>query len=256
MIVKIKNWDKFNPRKDVKSASWFRMENDFLTDPDIYGQSMPVKLVWIHILSQASKKNCETVKLNILMAAGEVGCDETEVGKAVDYLTSINSLEKVSHDRIRSDPAGSGRKRTATGRNETNVTNVTNEKAIVGLAPDPSPKSDFEIFGRIWNEFAGLKNLSSIKSISKGRKTKLAARIYEGLTPDKYVEMLEAAALQPFLMGRNDRGWKLSFDWTMANEENGLKALEGKYKGTGRGRYSNADAVEEAIASYETKGGF
>ena len=37
-------------------------------------------------------------------------------------------------------------------------------------------------------------------------------------------------AKTPFLKGVNKRGWKVDFDWLIANDTNYVKVLEGKYK--------------------------
>jgi len=80
-----------------------------------------------------------------------------------------------------------------------------------------------------WNSFCD-KNpiLSKVKEISGKRRTALKNRF----TQQSFLEfgaILAAAQEQPFCMGKNDRSWKISFDWLIANDTNFLKVLEYKY---------------------------
>lgn len=66
MKIRICKWDKYNPRPrgDVKSSSWFRLENEWITDPDFYDYDCGQKLIWIWLCSEASKKMRGEVKIN------------------------------------------------------------------------------------------------------------------------------------------------------------------------------------------------
>ena len=63
MKIEILKWDKYNPRKDIKTTSWLRLQNDFCHDPDFYGFSCEEKMVWIYILCSASKKYSPKIKI-------------------------------------------------------------------------------------------------------------------------------------------------------------------------------------------------
>lgn len=67
MIVKIKilNWEKHNPKRDQKTYTWLRLQNDIATDKDLYGLSPEQKWVWIVILCEASKKNCGEIEFDL-----------------------------------------------------------------------------------------------------------------------------------------------------------------------------------------------
>jgi len=81
-----------------------------------------------------------------------------------------------------------------------------------------------------WNSFCTkYPILSQIKEISEERRNKLKKR-YEKESFRDFTSILEAISKQDFLLGMNDRKWKVSFDWIIANNTNYLKILEYKYK--------------------------
>lgn len=57
ITLKINNFDRFNPRGDVKRPSWFRLDHGMVEDSDFFSFTDGEFKAWIYILSQASKKN-------------------------------------------------------------------------------------------------------------------------------------------------------------------------------------------------------
>ena len=45
--VTINGYDKFKGRKDVGSPTWFKLSNDFLSDPEFYSFTFSEKCAWI-----------------------------------------------------------------------------------------------------------------------------------------------------------------------------------------------------------------
>lgn len=81
----------------------------------------------------------------------------------------------------------------------------------------------------LWNNFC--KNhptLSSIKEITPKRRSSLKQR-FSQKSFREFEAVLRAVADQPFLLGRNDRKWCVSFDWLISNDTNYVKVLERKY---------------------------
>lgn len=62
--LQIKNWDDFNPRKDVKSASWFRFDNSFFTNPTFFNATSDTKIIWCYLLCCASQKMSGKIKIS------------------------------------------------------------------------------------------------------------------------------------------------------------------------------------------------
>ena len=88
ITVTITNWEKYNPRKDQKKPSWFRMSNDLLDHPDFVDFS-PIEFhAMLYILSQASKRNCSNIELVFAHAMLR------NVAKDV-LISTLNKLEQI-----------------------------------------------------------------------------------------------------------------------------------------------------------------
>ena len=57
MIINIKNWEKYNPKRDQTTYSWLRLNNDIYMDQHLFDLSAGQKFGWVVILCLASKKN-------------------------------------------------------------------------------------------------------------------------------------------------------------------------------------------------------
>jgi len=64
MLITVANWDKFNPRRDLKSTSWLRLQNTFWTDPTFFKLDNDQKMVWISLLCQASQKMTGSIEVD------------------------------------------------------------------------------------------------------------------------------------------------------------------------------------------------
>lgn len=74
-----------------------------------------------------------------------------------------------------------------------------------------------------WNSMS----VNPIRNVSGSRDTHLKARIEEnGL--ETVLEAIDHVSRSDFLQGKNDRGWKITFDWFL-NPTNFQKVLEGNY---------------------------
>jgi hypothetical protein len=103
--LKIKNWEKHNPRSDVKTARWFKMSNEFFNDPEFYGISNDAKVLWIYLLCVASKGMSGDIKINTEMVAVQLKIREESVSFAVNELArtgsiSVQTVTLVSEDLL------------------------------------------------------------------------------------------------------------------------------------------------------------
>lgn len=139
--VEIVNWNKFNPRNDMKVMSWFRMSSELGHDQKLFGLRPDEKWVWIFLLCEAAKKTGSKFKTDLQYLAYYTRVDEKLITHTLDYLEEQN-LIKIDRskpipyaDRNRSDQIESGS--NVTGRNGTER-NVT--ISIPPSAPEASPK--------------------------------------------------------------------------------------------------------------------
>ena len=66
------------------------------------------------------------------------------------------------------------------------------------------------------------------------RRRRCARWLEAGFTPAEFRAAVRCAAATPFLAGDNERGWRASFDWLVANRHNARKVLAGEYAPRGR----------------------
>ncbi len=78
----------------------------------------------------------------------------------------------------------------------------------------------------IWN---ACQDLPQIKNWSRERNEKLATRCTSEFFLANFQDALKKIMGSSFCKGKNDRNWKASIDWFLANDTNYIKALEGKY---------------------------
>lgn len=96
ITITIINWNKFNPRKDVKRPTWFAMSNDLLDHPD-FADFSPVEFhTLVYIFSQASKRNSPDVDL--VFAHAKVRNIEPAL-----LMTVIRKLERIHCVRVTSE---------------------------------------------------------------------------------------------------------------------------------------------------------
>lgn len=93
IFVLLPNFEKYNQRRDVKSSSWFRMENDFFLDPDIHALNSNEKIVYIYLITQASKSNGKQFKLSISLCASVLSI---KISDFQECLEKLNEIKKIS----------------------------------------------------------------------------------------------------------------------------------------------------------------
>ena len=132
--------------------------------------------------------------------------DWTTNGQPADNQRTTNGRHRIGKDRI-------GKSSTGEGSVEGGRTN----KFVLCEA-------DASRIIHSWNALG----ISSIKSISNSRLTLVKARI-ENYGLDAFIETVKSIKQCPFLLGQNERGWVITFDW-LIKPNNFAKVLEGNYK--------------------------
>jgi hypothetical protein len=112
--------------------------------------------------------------------------------------------------------------------NSNSVVNQKVDESLFGEArkkPLPSPKH--QQYVDWWNTHRG--TLPAVEKVSDSRRRRLQARIAHGLTPECFKAVIDKVQRTPFCLGDNERGWKVTFDYLIANDDNVTKILEGVY---------------------------
>lgn len=125
--IRVNNFDKFNPRKDLKKMPWVRLENDYYDREALFDEEPLTCYLFTFLLCQCAQKNSEEINLNkkFLVTKSRLHSSHFEDAlkrlekKGVITITSDNDdVSTIESDRIRSDSIGFV-------PNVTNVTNVT-----------------------------------------------------------------------------------------------------------------------------------
>lgn len=137
MIVRIKilNWEKHNPKRDQKTYSWLRLQNDIATDKDLFGLSAEQKWAWVVILCEASKKNSGEIEFDLDWLAEIARVKKGAIESLLRFLEEKPIISK-------SLPPATAQCRRTTPTNER--TNVTNERTNDIADPAGLSVLDFE----------------------------------------------------------------------------------------------------------------
>ena len=97
---------------------------------------------------------------------------------------------------------------------------------ITNTTPNVSSKNDYELFVDTYN--TQCFNLSSVLKVTDKRKKAIASFLKQ-LTFEDFENACIKANNNPFLTGKNDRGWKADFDFII-KPDNAAKIIEGSYE--------------------------
>lgn len=90
--IRVPKWRDFNPRKDVKKPSWFRLAHDLFENEDFYDFSHGEILSWIYILCACSKKNHDSVTISLERVKTVGRINEKVFRAAVKKLEACGSV--------------------------------------------------------------------------------------------------------------------------------------------------------------------
>lgn len=224
-VVVVKNWDKYNPRKDVTNPSWFRFQHNFFTSSQFFDFDAEDVRAWLYILCEASLRN----------QAGSVtvNSDHADRVAQIPQKQLHRTLEKLKEKQIVEVRTLRGRYADVTptfAYNETNETDERNETRRdeadeQGKGGKSSAKA-LPLLAQIWNEFS--ESLPKVTTCGKPRKKSAEERWDEIPDPAYWESVVRRIAASPFCRGANDRGWKADFDF-LIKPDTAARVLEGKY---------------------------
>lgn len=153
--LEIKNWEKHNPRSDIKTARWFKMSNEFFNDPEFYGITLEARVVWMFLLCTASKQMSANIKVNTQMIADLIQTRVESVDFAINILERSGSifvkpatlvsdnLQSVRKDKVTIEVRALEERREEERREEKNINNA--EKNLSKNKPQEKPKGAIEV---------------------------------------------------------------------------------------------------------------
>lgn len=134
MRIEIINWSKYNPRSDIKQTSWFRLENNFWSDPVLFDLDSDGKIVWMMLLGLASQRMSAQTLISTGMVSACLRVDEQKVNSILVELQDRKLIKILTSRKRNADVT-----KTSRGRHATNETNETNETNVCEGPSTPSP---------------------------------------------------------------------------------------------------------------------
>ena len=193
---------------------------------------LKVKRVYPHIYYSINKENINKIESKSVVQS--------------EPLVGQNELLKVQSDpfKVQNEPS-KAQSEPPKVQNELSKAQFDpspiyneNQRDYTEITKETTNKNTHIFFIHEWNGFAFENSLSKISSLSESRKKKLEARMKSGNFKQLFEDALEEIKKSQYLLG--SKGWKISFDWLIKNDENILKVVEGNYQDKQQKDYANS----------------
>jgi hypothetical protein len=203
IILTINNWSSFQPRKELKELTWFRINSDIFDGETYFNLKNDGLIFLIFLISRASKKNNPEIKINLDFVSEKLKYKKAEILSFIDILVENQIVHKSAQ--------------VCTDLCPTDIqTDNTNKQDNTDITP--------QAVVDLWNSF---EILPKVQKLSESRKKHLRARLQE--TSFDFKKAIPMILESDFLLGKAT-DWKITFDWFIENDSNYIKVLEGNYK--------------------------
>ena len=152
-------------------------------------------------------------------------------GTVSKLLSELKKYGYINIELIYKDNSKEVKKRIITLLSNSTIPMVITDNTYSQFGKKPMDKNDKENIiniNNILSHFSEKKCFSMVNKLTDSRKKKLLARLQEQ-GKENIIKAIDIASESDFLKGKNDRNWKMDFDWLIANDTNIVKVLEGKY---------------------------
>ncbi len=211
--------------KDLVGLKWFSFPNDLLLHPDFFRVNGEELKWFLWCVSICTKCKSNTIRLNIQHACSTLSLNEKYLFSMIEKLKGkqIDTEARPQHDREPTASRPRHDRGTTASRPQHDRYNTLHNNT---LHNNTLQTEEVDLFFDFWNS---QEKLPKAIKLSKSRKDKIKTRLKEA-DIDEWKKVISLVNMTEFLTGRNDRGWKADIDWLIANEENRIKVVEGKYK--------------------------
>lgn len=90
--IEINEWEKYNPRSDRISYTWFRLQNDIVVSPKYFGWTSDQRIIWIGMLAEYSRNSCEPFVLNTTWLSQQLNIQVKLILSAIQLLIENNMV--------------------------------------------------------------------------------------------------------------------------------------------------------------------
>lgn len=243
VILTILNFRDYQPRKDLKSLTWFRIESNIFDDECLCDKVATDGLIlFIYLLARAAKKNISEVEVSLSFLEKKLNIKVARIKSIIEILEQ----NQIVHSSV-SNPYKPVSYTTLHNTTLHNITNTTGSET--DPEPPPPPAENLHPFILLWNRAA--TKFSKVKKSSPKRNKKIDA-IWKQNTEAEWLIIITRLNNSDFCTGKNDRGWKATFDWLLQDETH-LKISEGKYDNRAKPntkRFANERDHDEVVDEF------
>jgi hypothetical protein len=242
------------------SNPWFRFYSAAIRHPKVAKLPDNDFRLWLNLLAVACENNGFIPPLEDLKHVLNARLDHLLRG--IERLISALLIDRLE---VGYTPHNWTKKQFISDTSALRVTLHRKKHAVTVTAPDTEQnrtdsdtdkKEDTSYLVNakdFWNKFADEFKIPKVQNLSQARLSKLKLRLAEIGGLDGWQAMIEIIKGSPHLIGRNDRGWTVFFDWVL-EPKNLTKIMEGNYRGqnkTNHKRNSIAGNIEIANAAID-----
>jgi hypothetical protein len=143
--VTVLKWDEYNPRKDLKHPTWFRVDASIVMNRKLHKLNGEQRWFWVFLCALACPLKGGPVAYDLDFWADQSKCSPEGITKALEILEANGTLS-IEREQPRTDPNESAHTRTDLAlTNGTNGTGRTNERTEEDppkpkLERDPEPE--------------------------------------------------------------------------------------------------------------------
>ncbi len=106
--ITIVNWEKYNPKRDQKTYTWFKIQNNLPFSVSIEGLDFKDRWVFICLLCEASRKNNATFSTSLDILSRVTGVNNNELLVSLEKIAKNSIISSVSltrqHDVVDTTP--------------------------------------------------------------------------------------------------------------------------------------------------------
>lgn len=93
LTIRIPNWEKYNPRKDVANPRWFALQHSIFEKHEVLGLSPIEFRIWVYFLCLASKSETRgTFRILLRILSSVLTVSEKEALRAIKKLESFQLI--------------------------------------------------------------------------------------------------------------------------------------------------------------------
>lgn len=91
--ITVVNWKKYNPESErIKTPHWFRINKDTAVSDSLEGLTAEQCWVWIQLLSECCRKNCDTIMVKVDKLARLSNVKKSCIVQTIEILTKNKTL--------------------------------------------------------------------------------------------------------------------------------------------------------------------